>query len=53
MFLSQGKQHQVLLLLIKMEIAPDGTIAHTWAKVKTKGHAIAVLNRLRELATKA
>lgn len=33
-------------------IAPDGTIAHTWAKVKAKGHAIAVLNRLQELVTK-
>jgi len=33
-------------------IAPNGTIAHTWAKVKAKGHAIAVLNRLQELATK-
>jgi peroxiredoxin Q/BCP len=33
-------------------IAPDGTIAHTWAKVKAKGHAIAVLSRLRELVTK-
>jgi thioredoxin-dependent peroxiredoxin len=32
-------------------IAPDGTIAHTWAKVKAKGHAIAVLNRLQELVT--
>ncbi|OWY65453.1 thioredoxin-dependent thiol peroxidase [cyanobacterium TDX16] len=32
-------------------IAPDGTIAHTWAKVKAKGHAIAVLNRLQELVS--
>ncbi|NMG21367.1 thioredoxin-dependent thiol peroxidase [Brasilonema bromeliae] len=30
-------------------IAPDQTIAYTWAKVKAKGHATAVLSQLREL----
>jgi peroxiredoxin Q/BCP len=30
-------------------IAPDQTIAYTWAKVQAKNHAIAVLKKLREL----
>ncbi len=30
-------------------ISPDGIIAHTWPNVKTKGHAQAVLTKLREL----
>jgi peroxiredoxin Q/BCP len=31
-------------------IGPDGTIAEVWPKVRVKGHADAVLERLRELA---
>lgn len=30
-------------------IAPNQTIAHTWAKVQAKNHAMAVLTQLREL----
>lgn len=31
-------------------IAPNQTIAYSWPKVKAKGHAIAVLTKLRELS---
>jgi len=31
-------------------ISPDGKIAEVWPKVRVKGHAEDVLNRLRELA---
>ncbi|MEH2386780.1 MAG: thioredoxin-dependent thiol peroxidase [Nostoc sp.] len=31
-------------------ISPDKIIAYTWSNVKTKGHAQAVLTKLRELA---
>ena len=34
-------------------IAPDGTIARAWRKVRVKGHAEAVLAALRELAGQA
>ncbi len=30
-------------------IAPDGTIAYIWPKVKVKGHAETVLNKIKEL----
>lgn len=30
-------------------IAPDGTVAHRWDKVKVKGHAEAVAKKLQEL----
>jgi thioredoxin-dependent peroxiredoxin len=30
-------------------IAPDGSIAHIWNKVRVKGHAEAVLDRLKKL----
>lgn len=30
-------------------IAPDGTLAHTWSNVRTKGHVEKVLNKLQEL----
>ncbi|MEM7556265.1 MAG: thioredoxin-dependent thiol peroxidase [Cyanobacteria bacterium P01_A01_bin.84] len=30
-------------------IKPDQTIAHSWFKVRTKGHAEAVLNKLKDL----
>ncbi|MFM6036934.1 MAG: peroxiredoxin, partial [Sphaerospermopsis kisseleviana] len=33
-------------------ISPDKIIAHSWANVKTKGHAQAVLKKLQELTTK-
>jgi len=30
-------------------IAPDGTLAHKWEKVKVKGHVDAVKEKLMEL----
>jgi thioredoxin-dependent peroxiredoxin len=30
-------------------IDPDGVIRHTWPKVKVKGHAVQVLDTLKEL----
>ncbi len=33
-------------------IDPNGIIAHVWRNVRAKGHAIRVLNRLKELAQK-
>lgn len=30
-------------------IDPEGTVRHTWSKVKVKGHADQVLEKLREL----
>ncbi|MFM6157764.1 MAG: redoxin domain-containing protein, partial [Sphaerospermopsis kisseleviana] len=33
-------------------ISPDKIIAYSWANVKTKGHAQAVLKKLQELTTK-
>ena len=30
-------------------IDPEGTIRHTWSKVKVKGHAVQVLDTLKEL----
>ena len=30
-------------------IAPDGNLAHTWSKVRTKGHVEKVLSKLQEL----
>ena len=31
-------------------IDPDGVVQHSWAKVKAKGHAQVVLEKLAELA---
>jgi peroxiredoxin Q/BCP len=30
-------------------VAPDGKVAHHWARVKAKGHADAVREKLKEL----
>ncbi|MEM6751852.1 MAG: thioredoxin-dependent thiol peroxidase [Cyanobacteria bacterium P01_C01_bin.38] len=34
-------------------IAPDGTLAHTWSKVRTKDHVEKVLSKLQELLAEA
>lgn len=44
-----GKEY-LGILRSTVAIAPDQTIARTWFKVKTKGHAAAVLAALQELA---
>jgi len=33
-------------------IDPEGKVAHVWKRVRVKGHAEAVLNRIKELGEK-